>query len=497
MHSIVTASGVSFELPNGRLLFNNLNFSLDAKLTALVGPNGVGKTTLAKLLAKELEPVKGTIKRNSSITFFPQRKVAPPITVNEYLSESYIWSALGENLLLDLDRQKLCTQLSGGQWMRVRLTEALSEQFLILDEPTNDLDYDGREALIQFLSESESGALLISHDRQCLELCTDILELSNKGLTKYGAGWSDYEEAKALERENLSYSLESAKREREQAFLDRSIEKSKQEKRNRRGVEAASRGGMPKILIGARKRKAQVTTGRIDAATLEKATDAVRAAYDAFSELKVDPLMYAEIVGQEIPTQKLVAEAFNFNIRFQDWIFKENLNFVWRGNIRLAIKGLNGSGKSTLLKAIQGMKFQIKGELRSGELNTMYLDQQCAILSEDLSIFENIREVSNADETAIRNGLAKFLFTKESVFQKVSTLSGGERLRAALAKGLLASEKPELLILDEPTNNLDLKNIQFLENLVAEFKGAVIVISHDEVFLKNCKLTEVFRVGGA
>jgi len=490
MKSPVTARGLTFDLPNGRPLFQNISFTLEAQLTALVGPNGVGKTTLAKLLTNELEPSEGTILRKGQITFFPQRQTPEPITVEEFLSTDYTWSHLRERLLKGIPPNSLCTTLSGGEWMRVRLARILDDQYLILDEPTNDLDREGRAALIQFLKDREGGALLISHDRETLSLCEVILELSNRGLNKHGDGWQSYLKAKSEERENLSTALIEAKRNRDKAHTDRQDQISRQEKRNRRGAEAAARGGMPKILIGARKRQAQTTTGRIDNETFERSKTAVSEAHEALSEMKIDPVMYAALVGHEIPAQKLIAEARDFNVRFQDWLYKEDLNFSWRGNIRIALKGANGSGKSTLLKAVLGENFETRGELRRGDLNTLYIDQRCAVLDDSKSVFENVRDVTHATESEIRNGLAKFLFTKEAVFQKVADLSGGERLRAALARGFLSTNKPDLFVLDEPTNNLDLTNIEFLENLVREFRGALIVISHDEVFRKNCNIEQ-------
>lgn len=490
MLATVIVNAVTFELPNGRVLFNNLNFSLSAKITGLVGPNGVGKTCLAKLIANTVQPTQGSIKRNSPVTYFSQREVPPTISVQDYLGPDYAWPALGERLLTGIDRENLCSTLSGGQWMRVRLANTLNEQFLILDEPTNDLDREGREMLLQFLRKRSGGILLISHDREALSLCDEILELSNKGLSKFGGDFSDYSEAKTTERHNLQRELDLAERKREQANVDRHEQIERQEKRNRAGVKAAERGGMPKILLGARKRKAQVSTGKIDKDTLERANDAVTAAHEALSELKIDPVMYADLIGEKLPAQKLVAEAVNFNVCFNDWLYKEDLNFSWRGNIRLTIKGGNGSGKSTLIKVLRGQNYNTRGEFRRGQLRTLYIDQRCETLDDTKTIFENIRDVSPLSESDIRSGLAKFLFINDDVFKKVSTLSGGERLRAALALGLLQTEKPELLILDEPTNNLDLANIEFLENLVSEFKSALIVISHDEVFLENCKITE-------
>ncbi|HVK62402.1 MAG TPA: ATP-binding cassette domain-containing protein, partial [Bdellovibrionales bacterium] len=447
MQSIVTASGVSFELPNGRELFHGLSFSLDSRLTALVGPNGVGKSTLAKLLVGELEVSAGSIRRNSAITYFAQRQDPRAITVDEFLQFNYELPELSENLLEGIDRRSLCTTLSGGQWMRVRLASTLDEQFLILDEPTNDLDRVGRDAVVRFLKNRKSGILLISHDRECLELCNDVLELSNRGLSKCSGGWNEYLLAKTQERENLSRNLELAKRDRESVFVSRNEQRDRQEKRNRRGKEAAERGGMPKILLGGRKRAAQVTTGKIDAATIDRANKAIRDAHEALSELKIDPVMYADLIGDPIPSQKLVAEANRFNVKFGDWIYKQDLAFAWRGNIRIALRGTNGSGKSTLLKTIMGEKFETRGELRQGKLETLYIDQRCAGLDNEKSVLENIQITSTLNEAEIRNGLAKFLFVKESVFQKVKDLSGGERLRANLARGFLSTTKPELLIL--------------------------------------------------
>lgn len=493
MQSTITVSGVSFEFPNGNALFQNLNFSLNKGLTALVGPNGVGKTSLAKMIVGDLEPTTGSLRRQAQVGYFSQREVPQEISIQEYLGREQEWSQLREDLLSGVDRGWTCSRLSGGQWVRVRLAKVLGDQFLILDEPSNDLDQQGRRVLLHFLREFRHGILLISHDRELLELCDQVLELSNRGLSVYGQGWQEYRESKAKEHSRLRENLDQAKNRREQGHKDRTEARDRQEKRNRRGAAEAARGGLPKILLGARKRRAQVTSGNGDAATMERAQAGVREAFEAYEQLKVDPVMYADLRGQTLPSQKLLAEAVDFNVRFQDWLYPKDLNFVWRGNLRLALTGPNGSGKTTLLKAILGEKFETTGVLRAGNLKTLYLDQGCAILNEQESILENIREVARMDESEIRNGLAKFLFTRDSVFQKISELSGGERLRAALAKGLLSTEKPELLILDEPTNNLDLENIEFLEGLVSQFSGALILISHDPEFRRNCGITEEFE----
>lgn len=494
MSAFLIARGVSYEFTNGRELFNDLNVSLEAQRAALVGPNGVGKSTLARILAGKLQPTAGNVQRHSPVKLFPQREEPPPATVTELLGGEYEWSSLGARLLEQIPLETLCGSLSGGQWMRVRLARALQDQFLILDEPTNDLDREGREALFQFLREHRGGVLLISHDRECLQLCSEILELSNRGLMKYGGDWSAYIEAKEQERERLAAALELAKRERDSARADRVEQRARQEQRNRRGAKAASRGGMPKLLLGARKRRAEMSTGKLQVATLARTERLIRETHEALRELKVDPVMYAELMGREIPAQKLVAEACGFNIRFQDWIYPDDLHFTWRGNVRIALQGANGSGKSTLLQALLGEAFETRGRLRRGDLATLSLDQRCSLLDDNRSVLENVRTGSCLSETEVRNEMAKFLFAQEAVFQRAADLSGGERLRAALACGLLSTRKPELMILDEPTNNLDLANVRFLEEIVRGFRGALVIVSHDEAFLENCGVTQQLSV---
>jgi ATPase subunit of ABC transporter with duplicated ATPase domains len=488
------ARDVAYEFSNGRELFRGLSFSLNAVHSAFVGPNGVGKTCLARLLAGEIEPTRGVIQRQSVVTLFAQRQSPEPIAVADYLAAVDRWSLTRDRLLTNIDRQALCTTLSGGQWMRVRLARALDDGFLILDEPTNDLARDGREAVFQFLRAHVGGVLLISHDREALELCDEILELSNLGLMKFGASWSEYVVEKDRERARLGLALDQAKREREAAISHRLEQQARQDKRNRRGQAAAARGGIPRILAGGRKRAAQVTTGKRDVAQVERAEAAVKSAYEAFENMKVDPVMYADLMGQELHAQKLIAEAHGFNIRFQDWLYPHDLDFSWRGNVRIALQGANGSGKSTLLKALTGAPFTTRGELNRGQLVTLYIDQRCSVLDDTLSVLDNVRSVAAGSESDIRTHLARFLFTRDTVFQQASSLSGGERLRATRARGLLSIDKPELLLLDEPTNNLDLPNIEFLENLVSEFRGALVVVSHDRRFLERCGVSAEFEL---
>lgn len=489
MNSIVTLRGVAFEFANGRELFTDMNASIGSGLSALVGPNGVGKSTLARLLAGELKPSRGRIERTVAPVYLPQRLAPEAVSVAAFLGWESEWSPWREQLLAGVDRDRLCNELSGGEWMRVRLARVEREQFLILDEPTNDLDRSAREALFTLLKDWTAGALVISHDRECLALASEVLELSAHGLKRFGGSWAAYMHQREAEHDQLESALTRARHHRESAGRAQIDQRRRQDKRNQRGAREAARGGLPRIAAGLRKRQAQATSGRIDRGTLERAESAVRDLHEAFAARKFDPVMTAALLEVHVPAQALVAEAREFNLRRGDWLYAENLNFAWRGPLRLALKGANGAGKSSFLTALLGGELETRGLLRRGRLNTLYIDQRCSILDDTLSVLDNVRQTARQDEAELRNGLARFLFTGDYVFQSVGDLSGGERLRAALAKGFLTESRPELLILDEPTNNLDLANIEFLEAVLRAYQGALIVVSHDELFLENSGVT--------
>lgn len=489
MSSFIVARDLSYHLPNGRELFDDLNFTLDRGVTALVGANGVGKTVLAGLIAGDLLATRGRVRSESTVRLFRQREQPDDITVEEYLAMWHETPLEGTRLLQGIDRRASCLALSGGLWMRVRLARALGDGFLVLDEPTSDLDCASRETLAQIMRLHRGGALIISHDRELLTLCSRVLELSNRGLTSYGDGWQSYLDARVAEEDRLTYALVTAKSDRDRLSVRDAEQRARQDKQNRRGSAAAGRGGMPGILLGARKRRAQQTTGKREAAAIGRAYTAVRDVHAALTEIKNDATMYTDVEGCEIPAQKLVAEAHGFNVRFGDWLYLEDLTFTWRGNVRLALRGDNGSGKSTLLRAVLGATVETRGTWRRGDFDTLYLDQQLGSLDPEMTVLECVGANARLSDSGLRTGLSRFLFAGDAVFERVGNLSGGERLRAALARAFLAQRRPQLMLLDEPTNSLDIRNAECLATVVSQFRGAVIVASHDENFLKDCQLT--------
>ena len=503
-------NSVDFEWPNGSAVFKGLSLSLESgRKYGLIGPNGIGKSTLARLAQGKLSPAAGRIKKDSQVAYFDQIEPPPDITVDEYLSG--LWAGIAPAdagtvaaLQKDINPAASCASLSGGEWTRVRFLKQLASgaDFIVLDEPTNNLDRQARESVLAFVRLTRRGLLMISHDRELLDEADAILELSNQGLAVFGGNWTFYEGERARERARLAGDLAQAARERDKAAGERADKLRAQEKRMRRGQKAAEKGGAPKILLGGKKMRAQKTMSKIRSAADEDIQVKVDSARSAFERQKTDPVIYAEFPETALPASKLVFAARDLNFRYAGMdrnLWGQSVTFEMHGPARIAIAGRNGSGKTTLLNLLTGFRELegcISGGLKLGGVAYGFVDQNSTLLDAGRSVLENVRSGSRKTEAEVRNLLAQFLFQGDKALQRVDTLSGGERLRASLAKILISDPPPQLLILDEPTNNLDIVNLEFLEAALARFEGALLVISHDLTFLKGIGVTGELRLEG-
>lgn len=457
---------LSYEHPDGTKIFGPLNLSLDRGTKyGLVGPNGVGKSTLARIIAGELEPTDGLCRSDLVVAHFPQEE-APP---------------------------ESCRHLSGGEWAKRRLEEILSDcsDFMVFDEPTNNLDRQGRLDFLEFVKSFEGGLLIISHDRELLEAVDVILELSNRGLARFGGNWSFYEEQSRLERARLAAKLERSRRSTLKSKSHRAEMLARQEKRSRHGKARAERQDDSKEIISGLKRKAQLTVSRLDKRTSEAHADSDLNFRESLAALKSKPQIYADFPETEIPASKLVLLAENLNFKFAGEpapLWGAPISLTVKGPMKVAITGGNGAGKSTFLRLLIGdpeSPGEQSGTVQLGNLNFRFIDQSLAIVDRAKSVLENTRSKSQKDQGELRNLLAQFLFTGDKVHQTAGTLSGGEKLRLAFAISLLADPAPQILILDEPTNNIDITNLEFIEAALEKFKGALFVVSHDMTFLEN------------
>lgn len=503
---MLTAKALSYALPDGRALFHNLNFTLENKKYGLVGINGVGKSTLMKLISRDLMPSQGQIVGDIPVTYLPQWETPPDISAGEFLVD--IWDntepLMREALLKDLDLSLLLTQLSGGQWVRVRLLRALAraEGILIFDEPTNNLDRESRASLYHFVENYKGALLVISHDRELLGYMDEIWELSNQGLAVYGGNFEFYDEQKQAERSLLHQRIETARREKKKQEREHAEKIERQEKRTRNAEKKAPDMGLPKIILGIRKRQAQVSLGKIH--TKEQERDQLR--QKEFQQLHEKQKQNSELrldlsIGGR-PKGKVVFRLEQFNCRYlgrEKWLWADPLSFTLHAGERLVLRGGNGTGKSTLLKILTGglasEKYERVGLFSGISRDFVYLDQDYSLLNDKQNVIENVMVDCRFDLTEIRNRLADFGFTGDSVFKRAEVLSGGERLRLCLAKLAFSLKPPQLWLLDEPTNNLDLESLGHLEASLSQYKGTLIVVSHDEYFIERIGCGQCLDLG--
>jgi ATPase subunit of ABC transporter with duplicated ATPase domains len=519
MPASIALSSLSWSTPEGRPLLSNLDLSFAAVRTGLVGRNGVGKTTLLKLVSGELEPQSGRVSVNGTVGVLRQAvQVAERETVADLFGvrdalllllhaeageasvdelahadwtlEARLAAALAKLGLGATADTKLAT-LSGGQRTRVGLAALVFSEpdFILLDEPTNNLDREGRRAVIDLLAGWRGGAIVVSHDRELLDTMDAVVELSTLGATRYGGNWSHYRERKALELAAVRHDLADAERRVDEIALRTQETAERKARKDRGGERTRARGDIPRIQLNALKSRAENTSGA-NARTAERMrTQALDDAAAARRKIEVLQPLTVTLPSTGLPASKTVLRLDKVVAGYEKGrpILRElSLDIV--GPERLAITGPNGSGKTTLLALITGQL-----EAWSGRLDVLthfaLLDQRVSLLDPALSIRDNFLRLNpQADENACRAALARFMFRADAALQIVSTLSGGQMLRAGLAC-VLGSDPPPLLILDEPTNHLDIDSIEAVEAGLHAYDGALLVVSHDEAFLQAIGIT--------
>jgi len=514
MPASITLSGLSYSTPDGRLLFDNLNIAFGAERTGLVGRNGVGKSTLLRLVAAELSPRSGTVSVGGRVAVLRQIVAPPPdmtvadlfgvtdgldlidraeagragvaeLAEADWTLPSRLETSLSR-LGLDIRPDTPLATLSGGEMTRAALAALTFDEpdMLLLDEPTNNLDRDGRRAVIDLLAGWRGGAVVVSHDRELLETMDAIVELTSLGASRYGGGWSAYRARKAIELAAARHDLDDAERRFVGEKQSAQAQAEKQARRAGVGARKAARGDMPKIVAGGLERKAEETRAA-DARLAERRMVAAASAVDeARGKLEVLIPFSVSLPPSGLVADRLVLRLDRVSVGHGDRVLVHDLSLEIRGPERVAITGPNGSGKTTLLRAITGGLPPLSGTV-DRRVDFAFLDQRVSLLDEAETIRDNYRRLdSGASEEACRASLARFKFRADAALRTVGSLSGGERLRAGLACVLGRARPPQLLVLDEPTNHLDVESIETVEAGLRAYDGSLLVVSHDEAFLE-------------
>ncbi|MBH3301019.1 MULTISPECIES: ABC-F family ATP-binding cassette domain-containing protein [Serratia] len=507
------------QFADGETLFGPLDLAFDRQRCGLVGRNGVGKTQLLRLIAGLDQPGNGHVESHAALAYVAQQpEIAPHTTLAQLLGYGEVFAALarleqGRPLADDIDRLegrwdlndrlqnafaaaglpafdplRSASSLSGGERMRASLCGALlgEADFLLLDEPTNHLDSAGRAWLYQQLDQWRGGLLIASHDRQLLGRMERIVELTPGALRSYGGNYEDYRRQRDTEQQAARADLEHAREERRRTRARQQKEHDMSQRRSAQTLRVVDTLNIASFERVAYKSAAKESLGTLRKQHQDRRDSLDAAVREAYQRVEEEPPVLLALPGSEVNANKQVLVLERLQLPF---VSAPPLDLRIDGPMRVALTGPNGCGKSTLLKTLLGQLTALSGHCHC-PLSTAYLDQTLSQLDPGLSVMEHLGlQDSPLAEGALRTRLAQLQLGADRIALPLGSLSGGERLKAALACALWRRQPAQLLLLDEPTNHLDLASSLAIETALADFPGAMLVVSHDEDFLQALRPT--------
>ncbi|TZF92380.1 ABC-F family ATP-binding cassette domain-containing protein [Chryseobacterium panacisoli] len=519
---MILLQNISFGFPGGNLLFNHINLTIQSQTkSALVGSNGMGKSTLLKIIAGEIQPLEGNINILGDIFYVPQifgnfnhltiaecLKIDQKLNALQKITNGEVDEIFFEILNDDWDIEERCQQalehwgldnfdlnqtlegLSGGQKTKVFLAGIQISQpdIIILDEPTNHLDLEGRKLLYDLIDKTDAAVIIVSHDRTLLNLVDTIFELSNQGITAYGGNYDFYAEQKEVEEEALHNDIHAKERALKKAKEKERETLERKQKLDAKGKQKQEKSGVARIMMNTLRNNAEKNSSKLKSVHAEKISGISEGLRDLRSSLKNSEQMKVNFNDSSLHSGKILITADDMNFNYGNGnLWKENFNLEIRSGERISIKGQNGSGKTTLIKLLLGNIKPSEGKITKTEFNTIYIDQEYSLIDQDSTLYDFVQTFNDSaiQESEVKTLLSRFLFWKDTWNKKCGMLSGGERLRLLLCGLSISNKAPDMIILDEPTNNLDLQNIEILTNSIKDYHGTLLVISHDEVFLKE------------
>lgn len=512
-------SNLSLELAQHKL-FDHLSFQLPLhQFCGLIGRNGQGKSLLMSLLHRQstelaysgqiswqcphqhlaqLQRVQAdTIAQALDIEDLYQcfeRIQQGTASFNDYDRVEHLWhlptewqqllESAGLPTALDTPTQ----HLSEGQKTKLALCRLflLKDHYLLLDEPSNHLDIQGRQWLIEQMAQHPTGGLMISHDRQLLSHVQGIFALNQLGLHYYGGNYALYQQQHQLQVEALSHAVQQEKRELKQLKEQQHQSQMKAQKRKKTGEKLRASGSQAPILLDAKKEQSEQSLSHLrkqQSKQLADAKDELQQKQTQLEHLKSQSFEFTQTTGKS-------GEILRCQQLQLTYAKTQPIDLALSTGEKLHLIGANGTGKSTLLKTLQGLIPPLAGEIYC-KVSAVYLDQNLSLLNENLSAVEYLCGIdSNLNEQQARTLLGNLQIRRDKALSPLIKLSGGERLKVALLG--LKQQAVELLLLDEPENHLDIESRELLAQAIRSFNGAVILVSHDESFVEECGIHESY-----
>ncbi|PWJ20341.1 ABC-F family ATP-binding cassette domain-containing protein [Jannaschia seohaensis] len=510
---------------DGAPLFSGLSLIIGPARYGLVGRNGSGKSSLLRLLAGEAAPAAGQVSVPASLRLVRQEIDAAHETVADALgvrpalatlarlaagegspedaaeADWTLEARLAQSLFalgLDgLDFGRPVRSLSGGERIRLMIARALLDapDLLLLDEPTNNMDAAGRAAVYRLLADWRGGIVVASHDRALLERVDWIVELTPQGCHVTAGGWSAHARDRAARLGRVERRLDRAEARAAEVAETARLRAERLARRGAKGRREAADGSQPKLVANARKARAEATSGAGRRLAERQSKEAEAALEDARAETERLRPMSFTLPPCGLPAGRKVLAVEGLTLRHGTGPVIGPVRFTLTGPERVALSGPNGAGKTSILRAIAGQVGNQGGRIWRARPDPPFLDQHLSLLEPDLSLLENMQRLQpGLSRNAAHAALARFAFRNTEAERRAASLSGGERLRAALACVFAADPAPDLLILDEPTNHLDLDSIEELETALRAYDGALLVVSHDAEFLRHIGVDRRIRL---
>ena len=525
----IIVSDISYHYFNQKALFEHISFSvLSNRKVSLIGNNGTGKSTLLKLLAEEFIPSSGSVQCSSQAYYIPQQigiirqSISQALSVSEKINALHsIYSGSTEQIhydqladdwdiesrcrlaldfwgLMNVDLNISVDLLSGGEKSKVFLAGLLIHKpdIILLDEPTNHLDQTSRQKFYDYIFDCKATVVIVSHDITLLNQLDSTYELSPKGIRLYGGNYAFYKEQKNIEEEALEQQINSEEKQLRAARKKAQEMKEKQNRRIKQGENSSS--GTPRIVLGMLQERGENTRAKLNEKHSTIITDSqqklteLRQKQQANVELKID------IKDAQLHNGKLLFAAINTNFGYtkDKLIWKDLLNIEVRSGERIRITGDNGTGKTTFLRLLIGELPPSKGEIKRVDFSYVYLDQLYSQVHKNITVLDFAHEhnSNNLLDHEIKLRLNRTLFPQDTWDKNCLALSGGERMRLYLCCLMISNQIPDIFILDEPTNNLDLSSLSILTNTVKAYEGTILVISHDQNFIDEIGITKVIEL---
>lgn len=501
----ISFSHLSFSWPDATHCLRDVSGVFNARVTGITGENGSGKSTLIKILIGELEPSSGTVIRPDRVGYLPQDLgIAAERSIADVFGATAILHAIesieagdprpehldmvgnrwdeAEHLRKHLHEAGLSSlaadesalsrrldSLSGGEAVRVALAAVLAEnpEVIVLDEPTNNLDGDAKESFYHFLENTKNQVIVVSHDRAVLRRVEETAELYQGKLRFFEGNLDYYEAAVRSEQDSAARALRDAKSVVRRELKEQQSMETRLARDARRGAKFSREKRKPPIAMGNDKNRSEHSSAKRRQECKGKVAAAQAVADSAAARIRDIEGVYIELPETFVANGTRIAE-------FEAVGRRE----IVAGPERVRIAGPNGCGKTTLMNAI------FASSPRAG-----YVRQRI-----DLPNEATVMAVVGGTPQRTRDQLARLCFQNDKVFAKIGTLSGGERFRVELARAILREPAPTLLLLDEPTNNLDMLTVEWLASALDAYRGAIIIVSHDEEFCARIGVTRTIEL---